>query len=48
MFQKVDFFENDAMVAMQSDNIIFYACKMISPTADFDGAAIPPTIFSMS
>ena len=34
--QKVDFFENYAIVAMQSDNANFYACKIIKVTSGFD------------
>jgi hypothetical protein len=34
--QKVDFFENYAIVAMQSDNANFYACKIIKETSGFD------------
>ena len=34
--QKVDFFENYAIVAMQSDNITFYACKIIKGTSGFN------------
>jgi hypothetical protein len=29
----VDFFENHAIVAMQSDNITFYACKIVKGTS---------------
>jgi hypothetical protein len=32
----VDFFENYAIVAMQSDNANFYACKKIKVTSGFD------------
>jgi hypothetical protein len=32
----VDFFENDAIVAMQSDNITFYACKIVTGTSGFN------------
>ena len=34
--QKVDVFENYAIVAMQSDNITFYACKIIKRTSSFN------------
>ena len=34
--QKVDFFENYAIVAMQSDNITFYSCKIIKGTSGFN------------
>ena len=34
--QKVDFFQNCAIVAMQSDNITFYACKIIKGTSGFN------------
>ena len=30
----MDFFENYAIVAMQSDNITFYACKIIKGTSE--------------
>ena len=39
---KVDFFKNYAIVAMQSDNIIFCACKMIKGTSGFN---LKKTIF---
>ena len=32
----MDFFENYAIVAMQSDNASFYACKRIKVTSDFN------------
>jgi len=32
----VDFFENYAIVAMQSDNANFYACKIIKVTSGFN------------
>ena len=32
----MDFFENHAIVAMQSDNITFYACRMIKVTLGFN------------
>ena len=32
----MDFFENYAIVAMQSDNITFYACKIIKGTSGFN------------
>jgi hypothetical protein len=32
----VDFFENYAIVAMQSDNANFYACRIIKVTSGFD------------
>ena len=34
--QKVDFFESYAIVAMQSDNATFYACKIIKVISGFD------------
>ena len=34
--QKADFFENYAIVAMQSDNITFYACNIIKGTSSFN------------
>ena len=40
--QKVDFFENYAIVAMQSDNVTFYACKIIKVTSGFN---LKKTIF---
>ena len=33
--QKVNFFENYAIVAMQSDNVTFFACKIIKVTLGF-------------
>ena len=36
MASKVDFFENNAIAAMQSDNANFYACKIIKVTSGFD------------
>ena len=41
--QNVDFFENYAIVAMQSDNVSFYAYKIIKVTSGFD---FKKTIFS--
>ena len=38
----MDFFENYAIVAMQSDNITFYACKIIKGTSGFN---LKKTIF---
>jgi hypothetical protein len=35
-FKNVDYFENYAIVAMQSDNANFYACKMIKVTSGID------------
>ena len=32
----MNFFENYAIVAMESDNVTFYACKMIKVTSDFN------------
>ena len=32
----MDFFENYAIVAMQSDNVTFYACKIIKVTSGFN------------
>ena len=32
----MDFFQNCAIVAMQIDNITFYACKMIKGTSGFN------------
>ena len=32
----MDFFKNYAIVAMQSDNANFYACKIIKVTSGFD------------
>jgi hypothetical protein len=32
----VDFFENYAIVAMQSEKITFYACKIIKVTSRFN------------
>ena len=32
----MDLFENYAIVAMQSDNVTFHACKMIKVTAGFN------------
>ena len=34
--QKVDFFQNCAIVAMQSDNITFYACKILKCMHQFE------------
>ena len=34
--QKVDFLENYAFLAMQSDNVTFYACKIIKVTSGFN------------
>ena len=42
-FQKVNFFENYAIVAVQSDNVNFYAYKIIKVTSGFD---FKKTIFS--
>ena len=36
MASKVDFFENNAIEALQSDNANFYACKIIKVTSGFD------------
>ena len=36
MASKVDFFENNAIAAMQSDNAIFYAFEIIKVTSGFD------------
>jgi len=38
----MDFFENHAVVAMQSDNVTFYACKIINVTSGFN---LKKTIF---
>ena len=32
----MDFFENHAIVAVQSNNVTFYACKMIKVTSGFN------------
>ena len=32
----MNFFENHAIVAMESDNVTFYGCKMIKVTSDFN------------
>ena len=32
----MNFFENYAIVAMQSDNVTFYACKIIKVTSGFN------------
>ena len=32
----MNFFENHAIVAMESDNVTFYAFKMIKVTSDFN------------
>ena len=32
----MNFFENYAIVAMESDNVTFYACKIIKDTSDFN------------
>jgi hypothetical protein len=34
--QKMDIFENYAFVAMQSDNVTFYACKIVKGTPGFN------------
>ena len=39
----MDFFENYAIVAMQSDNVTYYACKIIKVTLGFN---LEKTFFS--
>jgi hypothetical protein len=43
MASKVDFFENYAIVGMQSDNVTFYVCKIIKVTSSYN---LKETIFS--
>ena len=38
----MDFFENYAIVAMESENVTFYACKIIKVTSGFN---VKKTIF---